>query len=148
MARFLGTETYAIDEKGRIAIPPKFRGGRGRARDAKAMQFVLMAGLDGELWLHSPEAWARLEQKLSKHSLSGGKGRMFARTMLKDVSEVSVDGQGRITISPALRSRAGLGKEAVLHGLIDRIEIWEPARFDAATSLQNLAELAEDLFKD
>jgi MraZ protein len=149
MAPFLGTETYAIDDKGRIAIPPAFRGGRGRARDAKPMRFVLMAGLDGELWLHSPEAWVRLEQKLLKLSLQGREGRGFARAMLQDVTPVSVDGQGRITVTPALRSRAGLGKEAVLHGLIDRIEIWDPSRFEAAIARYgNLTDLAEDFFKD
>lgn len=148
MAPFLGTETYAIDEKGRVAIPPMFRGGRGRAREAQSLKFVLMAGLDGELWLQSPEAWVRLEAKLKRLSLGTREERMFARAMLKDVSDASVDGQGRITIPPALRSRAGLGREAVLHGLIDRIEIWDPARFDAATNPVNLTEKAENFFKD
>jgi len=61
-----------------------------------------------------------------------------------------VDGQGRITIPPALRSHAGLGKEAVLHGLIDRIEIWSPERLDAELKegRESLENLAEDVLKD
>jgi len=152
MAPFLGTDTYAIDDKGRIAIPPAYRGGRASARAArekKPATFVLMAGFEGCLMLHSPEGWERLEQKLQKISLNGRDGRAFVRAFLKDVTLVSVDGQGRITIPPALRSRAGLGKEAVLHGIIDRIEIWDPERFEAEIQgQQSLEELAEAVLKD
>jgi division/cell wall cluster transcriptional repressor MraZ len=54
-------------------------------------------------------------------------------------SKVAVDKQGRITISPSLMGHAGLGKEAVLHGQVGRIEIWSPDRF--ATGL--VTEAAE-----
>jgi len=50
------------------------------------------------------------------------------RTHLMDATPVTVDAQGRVTIPPALMSRAGLGKEATLHGLGDHIEIWNPER--------------------
>jgi DNA-binding transcriptional regulator/RsmH inhibitor MraZ len=45
---------------------------------------------------------------------------------------VAVDGQGRITITPSLMGHAGLGKDAVLHGQVGRIEIWSPERFQSA----------------
>jgi MraZ protein len=45
-----------------------------------------------------------------------------------DATQVSVDAQGRVTIPPALMSRAGLGKDATLHGVGDHIEIWNPER--------------------
>jgi MraZ protein len=55
--------------------------------------------------------------------------RAFARTALVGASKVTVDKQGRITISPSLMGHAGLGKDAVLHGQVGRIEIWSADRF-------------------
>jgi MraZ protein len=60
---------------------------------------------------------------------------------MMDAREVTVDTQGRITIPPALISHAALGKEARLHGAGDRIEIWNPDRFNA--SLAPVAEKGE-----
>jgi MraZ protein len=148
MPSFLGTETYAIDDKGRVAIPQHFRRAGGRTK--ALTQFVLTLGFEGCVSLYSPESWERMEQRLRRIPVGGRKGRAFQRAFLMHVTPVSVDGQGRITIPPALRSHAGLGKEAVLHGLIDRIEIWSPERLDAELKegRESLENLAEDVLKD
>ena len=148
MASFLGTETYAIDHKGRIAIPASMRRGDGRKKPPD--QFVLTEGFDGCLALYSPEEWTRVEDKLRRIPMGGRKGRAFQRAFLLHVVQVSVDAQGRITIPPALMTRAGLGKEAVLHGVLNRIEIWNPERLQA--ELQDgqlqLEALAEEVLKE
>jgi len=148
MPSFLGTETYAIDDKGRVAIPQHFR--RAGSRTKPLTRFVLTLGFEGCVSLYSPESWERMEQRLRRIPVGGRKGRAFQRAFLMHVTPVSVDGQGRITIPPALRSHAGLGKEAVLHGLIDRIEIWSPERLDAELKegRESLENLAEDVLKD
>ena len=148
MPSFLGTETYAIDDKGRIAIPPHFRRAGGRAKPLT--RFVLTLGFEGCVALYPPDSWERMEQRLRRIPVGGRKGRAFQRTFLMHVTPVSVDGQGRITIPPALRSHAGLGKEAVLHGVIDRIEIWNPERLKAELDegASQLEALAEDVLKD
>lgn len=148
MPSFLGTETYAIDDKGRIAIPQSFR--RAASRGKPLTRFVLTLGFEGCVSLYSPESWERMEQRLRRIPVGGRKGRAFQRSFLMHVTPVSVDGQGRITIPPALRSHAGLGKEAVLHGLIDHVEIWNPERLKAELSefTPQLENLAEDVLKD
>ena len=60
------------------------------------------------------------------------RGRAFSRAFLMDATKVSVDAQGRVAIPPALMGRAGLGKEAVLLGQVDRIEVWNAERLGAA----------------
>ena len=133
MSSFLGTETYAIDHKGRVAIPVAMR--RGAAARKTLTTFVLAGGFEGCLALYSVEEWARVEDRLRRVPMGGRSGRAFQRAFLLDVVKVSVDAQGRITIPPALMNRAGLGKEAVLHGVLNRIEIWNPERFAAEIKL-------------
>jgi len=127
---FFGTETYSIDHKGRISVPASMRRAEGRTPPIK--DFVLVAGFEGCLVLYEPMEWDRVERRLRRIPIGDLRGRSFLRSFLKDASKVTVDAQGRITLPPALITRAGLGKEAVLHGQLDRIEIWSPERYDAS----------------
>jgi transcriptional regulator MraZ len=123
---FYGTNSYAIDHKGRVSVPASLRRPGGRSKPIES--FMLVAGFEGCLALYPPEDWARVEERLHKLPMGGRKARAFTRAFLMDATLVSVDAQGRVTIPPALMSRAGLGKEATLHGVGDHIEIWNPER--------------------
>jgi len=150
MPSFIGTYSYAIDHKGRIAIPASMRRG-----DTKRLltTFFLNRGFDGCVAVYSPDSWQRMLERIRKFSVGDSKARAFRRAFLKDAVEVTVDAQGRVTIPPALIALAALGKEAVLHGADTCIEIWDPRRFqekaasavDAAGSFE---ELADGLFKE
>ncbi len=129
MATFLGTETYAIDDKNRVVVPAAMRRVGGTKKPLE--KFVMMRGLDGCVWLYAQEDWKRLEELLQRLSTGPKDHRAFARTALVGASKVTVDKQGRITISPSLMGHAGLGKEAVLHGQVGRIELWAPQRFQS-----------------
>ena len=130
MATFLGTETYSIDDKNRVVVPAAMR--RVGGSKTPLTKFVLMRGLDGCLWLYAEEDWKRLEDLLQRLSMGPREHRAFARTALVGAGKVAVDGQGRITITPSLMGHAGLGKDALLHGQVGRIEIWSPERFRSA----------------
>ncbi len=138
MATFYGTANYSIDEKGRIVVPASMRAVPGRKLPLKT--FVLLGGLGGCLWLYAEEDWKVFEERLQKMSMGREAQRAFARAFLVGASKVTVDTQGRISVPPSLMSRAGLGKEAVLHGQVGRIEIWSPEKFQASTApvLENL----------
>ena len=140
MSPFYGTVTYAIDHKGRISIPPQMR--RSASGRRPLTEFMLVAGFEGCLALYTPEQWQRVEERLQQLPLGGRDARAFKRAMLMDASRVSVDGQGRITIPPALIGRAGLGKEAVLLGQVGCIEVWNPER------LNSIADEARNKFED
>ena len=123
---FYGTNTYAIDHKGRLSVPASLRRPGGRSKPIQTFQLV--AGFEGCLALYAPEDWARVEERLRKLPMGGRKARAFTRAFLMDATPVTVDAQGRVTIPPALMSRAGLGKEATLHGVGDHLEVWNPER--------------------
>lgn len=145
MPSFYGTDTYAIDHKGRISIPASMR--RVGAGKKPLERFLLVAGFEGCLALYTEAQWERVEQRLQQLPIGGRKGRAFMRAFLMNASRVTVDAQGRITIPPALMGRAGLGKEAVLLGQVGRIEIWNPERLQAVVGETEgqFEQLAEDV---
>lgn len=129
MTTFYTTNTYAIDDKGRLVIPASMRTVPGRKQPLKT--FILLYGLDGCLWLYTEDAWKRFEERLYALSVGNKQQRAFARAFLVGASKVTVDKQGRISIPSSLLGRAGLGKEALLHGMVGRLEIWAPETFHA-----------------
>ncbi len=144
MASFYGTQTYAIDHKGRISVPASMRR-VGAGKKSAADTFFLVAGFEGCLALYTPDEWKRVEERLRQIPMGDRRGRAFARAFLLDATKVSVDAQGRVAIPPALIGRAGLGKDAVLLGQVDRIEVWNPERLnsvvqEAQGQLETLAD--------
>jgi len=115
---FFGEYTYSIDEKKRLAIPPKFR----KVLDKKA---VITKGLDQCLFLYPAKEWGILARKLSQLPLSQSDARGFARLMLAGAMEVEIDNLGRILIPDYLKEYAKLKKKVVIAGVYNRIEIWD-----------------------
>lgn len=151
MPSFIGSDIYAIDHKGRIAIPRSMR--RGDSPKRPLTTFYLNRGFDGCVAVYAPDGWQRWMDRLRRRSAGDPNARAFQRMFMKDAREVTVDAQGRVTIPPALIAHAALGREAMLHGAGDHIEIWNPQRFEAA--LAPVAEkkgeyerLAAELFED
>ncbi len=118
----LGEYTHSIDNKGRIAIPAKFRPELGDGA-------IITRGLDKCLFVFGPREWQELVGKLTSLPLSQANSRAFVRLMLAGASDVRLDSQGRVLIPDYLRSYAELGEKAVLAGLYSRIEIWDANRW-------------------
>ncbi|MEK7116464.1 MAG: division/cell wall cluster transcriptional repressor MraZ [Patescibacteria group bacterium] len=115
---FIGEFRHTLDDKGRLAIPVKFR-------PAIAEGAVVTRGLDRSLFLYPKTEWEKLAQKLSALPLSQSDTRAFARLMLAGAMNVEVDKSGRVMIPEYLRRYAGLSKDVVVTGLYDRLEIWD-----------------------
>ena len=111
---FKGEHHYSLDDKGRVVLPPKFR----RALGATV---VVTRGLDECVFVYSPQEWSKFESKL--RSLSINK-RDFVRFMLASAEDVDVDRQGRMMIPAHLRAYAKIDRDAVVVGVINRLEIW------------------------
>jgi MraZ protein len=115
---FIGEYTYSIDDKKRLAVPPKFRQQLKKGG-------VITRGLDSCLFLYSNEEWEKLAKKLSEMPLSRADARGFSRIMLSGAMEVDFDNLGRILVPDYLKDYAGLKKKVVVAGLYSRIEIWD-----------------------
>lgn len=115
---FIGEYKHNLDDKGRLALPVKFRRELGKGA-------VVTRGLDSCLFLYTRNEWAKLAEKLSALPLSQSNSRAFARLMLAGAMDVETDKQGRIVLPEYLRQFAGLKKSAVVAGLYSRLEIWD-----------------------
>ena len=102
---FIGEYSYSIDEKKRLAIPPKFRQLLGQ-------KMVITRGLDQCLFLYPVKEWGTLAEKLSKLPLAQADARGFARLMLTGAMEAGLDNLGRILVPDFLKDYAFLKKKS------------------------------------
>jgi len=139
---FLGEYKHNLDYKGRLAVPKKFR--RQLASGA-----IITKGLDGCLFLYSEGAWERLTARLREFSVTQADTRAFERYLFGGAAQVEFDRLGRIKIPEYLLAYAGIKKEAILVGILERIEIWGQDKWnDLATKLERKGEeIAEKLSK-
>lgn len=121
---FIGEYKHNIDDKGRLAIPIKFRADLSKGA-------VVTRGLDTSLFLFPKEEWDKLAEKLASLPLGQSNSRAFARLMLAGAMDVEVDKQGRVMLPEYLRTYAGLHKSVVLAGLYNRLELWDEASWNA-----------------
>ncbi len=118
----IGEYNYAMDEKGRLNFPAKFREQMGR-------EFVVTRWLDECLVAFPQSEWQRITQTLMSKSMV--KTRDIQRFLFSAAEEVSPDKQGRILLGPALRAHAKLEKEVTVIGVGSYAEIWDTAAWTA-----------------
>ena len=140
VSMFIGEFKHNLDEKGRMAIPVKFR------KDLEKGA-VVTRGLDNCLFVYSIDEWQKLATKLSNLPISQAKARAFARLMLAGAMDVVPDKQGRINLPEYLRQYAGLNKSVVVAGLYNRLEIWDSASWDkySKDTEQSSTDISEKL---
>jgi MraZ protein len=130
---FTGEFRHAIDGKGRLAVPARFRA--ELADGARVSRWM-----DQCLAIFPNEAWERLAERVSSLPHSDAGARVFSRFLFSGAYDVELDGQGRVVLPPLLREFAGLKSEAVVVGARDRIELWEPATWANYSAEMNSAE--------
>lgn len=140
---FIGEYTHTIDEKGRMAIPSKFRTDLQKGA-------VVTRGIDHSLFLYTMDEWKTLAEKLSQLPISQKNSRAFARLMLAGAMDVKIDSQGRINIPDYLREYASCKKDVVIVGLYNRLEIWDKATWNTykkqtEDASQDIAEQMSEL---
>lgn len=128
MSGFLGSFRHQIDEKGRVSLPAPFR------RDAEERPFVLVQVHRESLTLYPAETWSGVEERLLELLRRQPEARPNVLAVTANATEVLPDRQGRILVPQRLLSAAGLDDAALLVGAIDRVEIWNPDRFDDVLS--------------
>ncbi len=134
---FLGTHTPKLDEKGRLFLPVKFREELADGLVITRFQERCLA-----IWpLHTFVEMA----SAARSAPSDQKSRDYQRMLASGASDDTPDKQGRITIPPHLRTYAGLDKDCVVVGALDRVEIWDAQAWEdySAAKESAFAELDE-----
>ena len=135
---FMGEYNHTVDAKGRLIVPSKFREQLGD-------EFVVTKGLDGCLFVYENTEWKILEEKLKKLPLTNANARKINRFFLAGAALCEVDKQGRILLPAVLREFAGIGKDAVMVGGGNRIEIWSKESWMSANVYDDMDEIAESM---
>jgi len=125
--RFIGKYTYVVDHKGRIFVPAKFRKLLAPEDDET---FIITRGFDKSLIVYPKTGWVTFEEKLRSLSYSKHNIRQVVRYFTANAEESTLDTQGRIKIPPHLLSFAGLIKDTIVIGALDKMEIWSPERYN------------------
>ena len=137
----MGEYNHTIDAKGRLIIPARFR-------ELLGEEFILTKGLDGCLSIYPMDAWEAFETKLRALPLTNKNARTFTRFFVAGATNCELDKQGRILVPQTLREFAGLEKEVVLTGNLDRIEIWSKEKWSENCDygdMDNIAESMQDM---
>lgn len=137
---FIGEYHHNIDDKGRLAVPVKFR--KDLAKGA-----VVTRGLDNCLFVYTDKEWQKMASKLASLPISKSNTRAFSRLMLAGAMDVSLDKQGRVVLPDYLRKYAKVSKKVVITGLYNRLEIWDENAWNKYSSEteKNSGDIAEAL---
>lgn len=123
---FMGEYNHTVDPKGRLIVPAKFREQLGN-------EFVVTKGLDGCLFVYPMNEWQDIEEKFRNLSGASKDARKFSRFFFAGAASVEPDKQGRMLLPPVLREYAGIQKDVVLAGVLNRVEIWDKDRWQENT---------------
>ncbi|HVM68500.1 MAG TPA: division/cell wall cluster transcriptional repressor MraZ [Gaiellaceae bacterium] len=116
---FFGEHEHTIDDKNRLTLPAKFR-------DALAGGCVLTRGLDDCIDVYPRGDWERLvEARLAPLDPFTREAREMKRFFFAAAADAELDKQGRVLVPNALVEHARLGREVVVAGVHDHLEIWD-----------------------
>jgi MraZ protein len=133
----LGEHEHSLDDKNRLTLPARFRA-------AFAGGLVVTRGMDGCLYAYRREDWDSLvETRLATLDPLSKEGRRMQRFFFSGASVVEPDRQGRVMIPGALIEHAGLGRDVVVAGVHDHLEIWDRAKW--RQELNEVEGSAEDV---
>lgn len=135
MPGFIGKELHAIDEKGRLTIPVRFRrrlfvpydGARGAGSSQEVVLYVMKAD-DGSLELYEPDVWSQKELQLQKLSDFNPDERLLATMIYSRLECVELDRSGRIALSREMLAHTGITRDVVIIGANVKMTVWEPER--------------------
>jgi MraZ protein len=132
---FLGTHTPRLDDKGRLALPARFR-------SELEAGLVITKGQERCLFVFPMAEFARITDLLRAAPVTQRSVRDYSRVFFASASHEIPDGQGRITVPSQLREYAGLTKDCVVIGANSRVEVWDSAAW------QSYLEGTEQSFAD
>ena len=122
---FRGRSKHFLDEKGRLAIPTRFR----EVLQTKSTNVLVLTNHDNCLWAFAQDEWKIIEDKAARMPQLDHAVNTYLRYFISGAQECVVK-QGRITIPPNLREISGLKKEVVLVGGLKLFEIWDREQWE------------------
>jgi MraZ protein len=136
---FTGEYQHTIDEKGRLAVPHRFR--EQLAEGARVSKWI-----DGCVAIFPKSDWEELAERTASLPVTDTNARTFQRFLFGAAFEIVLDRQGRFVLPAVLREFADLTSQVVVVGARTRLELWSPERWSRYSAEMDRPEvLAEHL---
>ena len=169
---FSGRYEYAIDDKGRLSIPAKFRDilashsdpgkrriedhygakktGAGRKSGSLPDLKLILTNLDGCVAAYPEREWEELQGRVERSGVSKKEAKNFLRFFYSGASECPIDRLGRILIPQSLRNYGAIKKNVVVVGMNRKIEIWAEGAWAevvkrATSDMEKMTDIASEL---
>ncbi len=142
---FIGEATHNLDDKGRLALPGKFREELRKSQQPDEL-VAYMSSQDGCLYLYPAEQWQKIESAIDVQENPKVRKALFREYGLNS-ERLTLDKTGRLSLSAGHRESAALEREVKVIGSINKIEIWSTARLAACRQAEEeiVASILEDV---
>lgn len=134
---------HGVDEKRRVQIPAKWRPAKPE------VEFTLILWPKAKegpcLRVLPPKEMAELMRDIDAMPNGDPNKVVLKRFIGSESVQVTVDKSGRICLPEEMARAAGIKDQAILVGLLDRFEIWNPVRYEAVKASD--AVMAHEAFK-
>lgn len=139
---FRGHFTHTVDDKGRVAIPARFREALSGLQEERLV--VTKYGMRGKhcLDVYPLVAWRQLEERLLSRKRFDPALASFRNYYVSGAHECQLDGQGRILVPQLLRDYAGLRRDVIFTGDIDKFRAWDKDAWEQVFASDEEAFLA------
>jgi MraZ protein len=127
---FNGRFDHAIDEKGRVSIPARFRDELQKAGHDRLYITNFIFEREKMLELYPPAEWESMVAKFARRRTGDRVAQLFETFYIGGAHEVQVDRQGRILIPPKLREFAGLERDVTFSARPNLFQLWNRATLD------------------
>jgi len=134
---------HGVDEKRRVQVPAKWRPAKS---GTELTLMVWPKSKEGPcLRALPPEKMAELMHDINVMPNTDPNKVVLKRFIGSKSVQVALDSVGRICIPEEMAKAAGITEEAVMVGLLDRFEIWDPERYEKVTASDEI--MAQEAFK-
>lgn len=127
---WLGEASLSLDDKGRVVVPRRLQSGLDHDGEGRPTA-VLTRGFEGCLFVFAEGAFEEVLARMRTGVFDGPAERKMQRLFFANAHRSALDGAGRLLIPEKLRRLVGIEKEVVLVGLVERLEIWPRATWEA-----------------
>jgi MraZ protein len=135
-----------MDDKGRIKMPGVLRKQFGAAEGNK---FMIARDIEDCLVIYPMQTWEKQEALLRKLNPFNTSHQKFINAVTVGLSEVEMDSADRFLVSKSLIKYLGTGKDIVMKGKFDRIQVWDAGKYEQYTqgNISNIQGLADEAAK-
>jgi MraZ protein len=144
MSYLTGEFECKLDNKGRMTIPAVLK---KKLPEAESEGLVIHRGLKKYLVIYTKQQWDKKLDELSKLNEYDKNSLEFVRYFMRGSTELTLDSAGRVNLPQMLLDYAGIKSDVVLTCLLNKIEVWDKAAYQAMLENEpvDFATLAEEV---